>query len=263
MAKVKRSNPPLSIPEIRVNAGIERWYVKQLTKIVLEMKADVQAELIKGFRREAKLAMDGITDYVAHAIEFIAHRWGKKLDTLSPEISKEFVRRTVANYDNIMKTHLRNAGFTVRFQMTQFQRDSLQAVIENNVGLIKSISSQYLEKVQGDVWRCVTTGYNLKDLTDNLEQGYGITRRRAANIARDQSNKAHATIELARRKELGITKAIWMHSHAGKKPRPSHVAANNKVFDVEKGMYLDGEWIQPGQLPNCRCTSRSVIEGLD
>lgn len=263
MAKIKRSKPPLTIPDISVNAGIERWYINQLTNLVKEMKSDIQSELIKGFRREVKIAQDGITDYAAHAIDLIAYQWGQKLDALAPEISKKFINRTFSNYDSLMKAHLRKAGFTVRFQMTQFQRDALQATIKENVSLIKSISSQYLERVQGDVWRCVASGYDLKSLTDSLADGYGISLRRAENIARDQSFKAHATIERARRKELGITKAIWMHSHAGKKPRPSHVKANGQIFDVDKGMYLDGEWIHPAQLPFCRCTSRSVIEGLD
>ena len=263
MAKVARTKPPLTIPDIRVNSGIEKWYTNQLTRLVKEMKSDIQSELIKGFKREAKIAQDGITDYLAHAIELIAYQWEQKLDVLAPDIATKLINRTVTNYDSLMKAHMRKAGFTVRFQMTQFQRDALKATIKENVSLIKSISSQYLERVQGDVWRCVSSGYDLKGLTDSLTDGYGISLRRAANIARDQSFKAHATIERARRKELGITKAIWMHSHAGKKPRPSHVKANGQIFDVDKGMYLDGEWIQPAQLPFCRCTSRSVIEGLD
>jgi uncharacterized protein with gpF-like domain len=61
---------------------------------------------------------------------------------------------------------------------------------------------------------------------------------------------------------LGITQAIWQHSHAGKKPRPSHVKADGKTFDIEKGMYLDGKWVQPAEEYNCRCTSRAIIEGF-
>ena len=232
MARVARTKPPLTIPEIRVNSGIEKWYTNQLTRLVKEMKSDIQSELIKGFKREVKIAQDGITDYLSHAIELIPYQWEQKLDSLAEEIVKKFINRTVSNYDNLMKLHMRKAGFTVRFQTTQFQRDALQATIKENVSLIKSISSQYLERVQGDVWRCVINGYDLKGLTESLADGYGISLRRAGNVARDQSFKAHATIERARRKELGITKAIWMHSHAGKKPRPSHVKANGQIFDV-------------------------------
>ena len=64
----------------------------------------------------------------------------------------------------------------------------------------------------------------------------------------------------ARRKELGIKRAIWRHSSAAKEPRQSHVKANGKMFDVDKGMLIDGEYILPGMKINCGCTSRAVIE---
>ncbi|PIT08047.1 phage head morphogenesis protein [Snodgrassella communis] len=209
------------------------------------------------------MAMDGIADWVAHVVDYLASQWERKLDDLAPQLAAQFVKRTVTNYESLMKTHLRKAGFTVQFQITSFQKESLQAVMESNVGLIKSIAAQYLDRVQGQVWQCVTKGYDLSTLSKNLKKDYAITKRRAEFIARDQASKAHAAIERAKRQELGITKAIWLHSHAGKKPRPSHLAANGKEFDVDKGMYLDGEWIQPGELINCRCCSKSIIEGID
>ena len=55
-----------------------------------------------------------------------------------------------------------------------------------------------------------------------------------------------------------------MHSHAGKKPRPSHVRMNGKTYDVKQGMWdsAEGRYVFPGELINCRCTSRSVIPGF-
>lgn len=256
---------PTTLPEIRPNAGIERAYAKALVSLVRQIKSDVDAELVKEFKRQAKqekMAMDGVTDWVAHVVDYLASRWHKKLDDLAPQLAAHFVNRTVSNYDTLMKKHLRKAGFTVRFQVTDFQKEALQAATEVNVGLIKSIGSQYLERVQGQVWKCVTDGYDLAALSKDLSKTYDITKRRAEFIARDQGAKAHAVIEKAKRQELGITKAVWLHSHAGKKPRPSHLAANGKVFDVSKGMYLDGEWVQPGELINCRCCSKSIIDGI-
>lgn len=261
-----RKKKPVTLPEIWPNAGIERKYSNALVSLVREIQADVNQTLVEEFRKQAKqekLAMDGISDWVAHVIDYLSSRWQKKLDDLAPQIASLFVNRTVSNYETLMKTYMRRAGFTVRFQVTSFQRDALQAVIENNVGLIKDIADQYLRHIQGHVWQCVTQGYDLSTLSKNLNKEYGIEKRRAEFIARDQANKAHATIERAKRQELGITKAIWLHSHAGKTPRPSHRAADKKEFDVSKGMYLDGEWVQPGELINCRCGSRSIIEGID
>ena len=68
----------------------------------------------------------------------------------------------------------------------------------------------------------------------------------------------------ARQDELGITEAIWVHSGAGKHPRPTHVAMNGKKYDVNKGMWDPAvkRWIFPGEEINCRCISRSIIPGF-
>jgi uncharacterized protein with gpF-like domain len=92
-----------------------------------------------------------------------------------------------------------------------------------------------------------------------LKALYPKAANRAVLIARDQSNKANGVVIRARRLELGISEAIWMHSHAGKVPRPDHVAANGRRFKVAEGCLISGEYIQPGELINCRCTSRAVL----
>jgi len=88
---------------------------------------------------------------------------------------------------------------------------------------------------------------------------YPVTVKRAGFIARDQSNKLNAATVRARQLDLGLTQGKWMHSHAGHKPRPSHLAADGKTFELAKGMFLDGEWVLPGEKPNCRCSWRIVI----
>jgi SPP1 gp7 family putative phage head morphogenesis protein len=111
--------------------------------------------------------------------------------------------------------------------------------------------------------RSVARGRDLGGMTKEMEERYGITRRRAALISRDQNNKATAIITRVRQRELGITEAIWLHSSAGKHPRPSHVAMNGKRYLIAEGMEDpdEGRKILPGELVNCRCVSRSVIPG--
>ncbi|XVN74528.1 hypothetical protein AAEX37_01965 [Oligella sp. MSHR50489EDL] len=253
------------MPIIPPNLGVERQYSRALVSLVREIQEGIQAELIQEFRRLAKveksnLAMDGITDWVGHVVDYLSSKWLHKLDDLAPQIARAFIHNTSSNFDMVMKRHMRKAGFTVRFQMVD--TNEVRAVFAENVRLIKSIGQQYLGNVETHVWQCVQSGYDLSELSKNLQNDFGVSKRRAQFIARDQAAKAHAEIERARREELGITKAVWQHSHAGKEPRPSHVAANGKEFDVSKGMYLDGKWVLPGQEINCRCTSRAVIEGI-
>jgi uncharacterized protein with gpF-like domain len=53
---------------------------------------------------------------------------------------------------------------------------------------------------------------------------------------------------------LGITEGIWLHSHAGRTPRPTHVAMNGKRYLISKGMWDSAvkKFIWPGEEINCR-----------
>jgi len=110
--------------------------------------------------------------------------------------------------------------------------------------------------------RSVQTGRDLGTLAQELETRYGTTKRRAAFIAQSQNNIATATMIRTRQAELGITQAVWLHSAGGRVPRPEHVAASGKTYDVAKGMFLEGKWTWPGVEPRCRCVSKSVITGF-
>lgn len=109
--------------------------------------------------------------------------------------------------------------------------------------------------------RGFATGRDLSYITDELVKQTGICRRRAATISRDQSNKLSAVVTQARRVELGLFEAEWVHSHGGKTPRASHVKAGKDRlrFDVREGALIDGEHILPGILVNCRCVSKTIL----
>lgn len=197
------------------------------------------------------------------AMHRMSRRWLKAFEKGSEDLSRYFVAKASGATDLQLRQILKKAGFTVEFKTTEGVNNAMQAAIGENVSLIRSIASEHLTQVEGAVMRSMQAGRDLEALSEELRARYGVTKRRAALISRDQSNKMTAVINKARQKELGITQAVWMHSHAGKHPRPSHVAANGKTYDIDKGMYLDGEWVLPGQAINCRCTSKAVIPGFD
>ena len=243
---------PTTLPPIYPNLGIERWYKRELMKLIDEMQAEVKADIMANYKAQSNaVAMDGFSDWLGHSMDYLLGKWTNKLNSLSDQIADLFVTKTVHNYDNQLKKHLRKAGFTVRLQMSPYTEEMLKAAMGENVGLIKSIGVQYLGKVEQSVWASVKGGFDLGTLSKELQQSYGVTKSRAELIARDQGAKANAVIEQARRKELGITKAIWKHSHAGKVPRVSHQKADGKVFDINKGLLIDGEHILPAEKINC------------
>ena len=231
-----------------------------MKKLLAEMRKDVQSLIDSHYPKG--LAQDGFSDGLQAAIRRLFRYWFNRLETLAPDIAGAFLNRSMSHTDKAFQSALRSAGLTVRFTQTEATRRAFDVALSGNVGLIRSIGQQYLSRVEDSVWRSVNAGYNMAQLSKELRKDFGVSERRAAFIARDQTNKAKAAIEKARRQELGITEAIWMHSHAGKEPRPSHVAANGKRFDVSKGMYLDGKWVQPGEEINC-FPGDSVIQHFD
>jgi SPP1 gp7 family putative phage head morphogenesis protein len=176
-------------------------------------------------------------------------------------VAESFVKNQFRGTDAAMRMALRDAGWSVEFTMTPAMRDAFEASLAENVGLIKSIPSQYLQEIEGIVMRNYAAGRDLKSMAAEIRTRYHVAANRAVLISRDQSNKANAVVQRARQQELGITEAIWMHSHGGKTPRPTHVAMNGKRYQVSKGMYdtAVNKWVFPGEEINCRCTGRSVL----
>ena len=212
----------------------------------------------------AAVAMDASPAvFMRDAMRKLARRWAKRFDEIAQKLADRFSTDAMKNTDVSLSSALKDAGFTVQFKMTSQMNNALQSTIAENVGLIRSIPEKYFTEVEGMVMRSVARGRDLSHLTDELQTRYGITRRRAATIARDQNNKATSVMQAARQQSLGITQGIWRHSHAGKEPRPSHVKADGKVFDLDKGMLLDGKWVMPGEEINCRCTWSPLIPGIN
>lgn len=257
---------PLTLPPIHPNAGLQRLYQRQLEKIIDRMHKSVSywLKVVYNTHRPEMAQDESPTVILTKVMKRLAKRWEKNFDDYSDKLARYFSTSVKDRVDGTLKNLLKKSGYAVEFKLTPQANDVLQATIQQNVSLIKSIASRHFEEIEGLVLRSVTTGRDLKTLTDELQHRYQVTRRRAAFIARDQNNKATAVITRVRQEGLGITEALWKHSHAGKVPRPEHVKFNNQKYDISKGMWseVDQEWIWPGTAINCRCGSRSIIPGL-
>ena len=265
MRRDRDSNEKVLRP-VRPNAGVEAAFRRRLLDEIEAMGQSVEYWLGAAYKAHPpRMALDAIpANELRDAMEKLSRQWSYRFDELASWLADHFSNDAMDRSDHALYSALRRAGFTVRFKMTAAMRDVLQATIHESVSLIRSIPQRYLSQVQGMVMRSVQTGRDLAQLSDSLRSELGVTKRRAALIARDQNNKATAAMTRARQAELGISEAVWQHSHAGKRPRPTHVRMNGKRYDVSVGMYdpAEGRHVLPGELINCRCTSRSVIPGL-
>lgn len=262
------------LPPHHANAGLEVAYRKLLDRLIDAMQRDIVRRITRTWKEKPpELAQDDDAPPGSPAMrlrremEKLGDLWQSRFDEAASELAKYFATKAAERSDVALKAILRKSGFSVKFTMSRAANDAYQATIGENVGLIKSIASQHLTQVQGSVMRSVQAGGDLGTLAKELQQHYGVTKRRAALIARDQNRKANATITRVRQQELGITQAMWMHSAGGKVPRPTHVKAwrDRTVYNVAEGWFDPdvGRKIFPGELINCRCVSRSIIPGFE
>lgn len=274
MKVVAPTKKPIQLKPVRPNAGLTAAYRKNVDGELAKMQADVLRTLSLIYEDDPpELAADeSPAAALRQAIEMLKRRWRDRFDDLAQTWSRKFTADATIHADRSLSRALREAGFTVKFRMTAAAQDVFTATVAEQVNLIRSIPEQCLTQVQSLVTESVQTGRDIGFLAKAVQEQFGVSKRRAATIARDQNAKATATIARVRQQELGVTTARWLHSAGGHHPRPEHVAfskgthhgANHGPFyEVAKGAYLEGKWVWPGSEINCRCVAVSVIPGLD
>lgn len=126
--------------------------------------------------------------------------------------------------------------------------------VAQNVGLIKSIPTQMLEKVQVIVRQGVMQGTAPSEIAKQIQELTGVTSKRAKLIARDQTGKANAALSESRITSLGINEYYWETSH-DERVRPAHAESQGDLLNFETGNPKDQN-LNPGQPIQCRCWAR-------
>lgn len=256
-------NPPDTV-EAKLNA--------ELRKLVDRMSTATETALRRLYRstaaREAGLAMDAsFASMAARLVKELTKRFTAlfvdKAGGLAEAWAHGISRQSAVGLQGSLKKA--SGGVTLRTDVVSGAvADVVKASIKQNVALIRSIPREYFLEIEGEVMRSIQSGRGMADLQPFLEKRYGLTKKRAALIARDQTSKATAAINRARMQGLGVKKFKWLHSGGGKEPRPLHKnVLNGNVYSMDDPPVIDdrtGERGFPGQLINCRCRMVPVIE---
>lgn len=265
------------------NAQTEADYRRQLAKAIANMTASYEWWIGAKYKRalasneaagrlpEPELAEDAKgpardADDLFGELNRLRHYWADYFETLAKKLAEQATWQWYRDNTNAWQGKLRRAGFDIKMDLTASQKLILKAKVPENVALIRSIQQDYHKDIEGIVSRNFLKGRDLAPMAEQIKARGGVTTRRAALIARDQSNKATAQMNGARQKELGLVWAVWLHSSAGKEPREKHVRAGREqwVFNTQEGIdFNDGfGHVLPGEAINCKCHSRTIIPAL-
>ena len=133
-------------------------------------------------------------------------------------------------------------------------RQTLETVIERNVGLVRNVSEQARGRIADAVFRGLTQRKPAVDVARELREAVAMSRRRSLNIASDQASKLAGALDQERRREVGIAEWKWVSS--GKLHfRPEHAARDGNIYSDD-----DPPSDMPGELINCGCSSAAYLD---
>lgn len=264
VAPVFRGDP------LQYNAAAAVRYVAALSSLVAQMTAQTNREILRLFKTDAASAHFGEDATIASQSRILmtslADRFNDLFAKKAKPLSESMVSDASKNGTRALHSSLQklSGGMSLKTSLGSSSLSNItKAAVTENVSLIKSIASEYLQKVEGAVMRSITTGNGLQDLVPALEDYEGQTHRRAKNIALDQTRKAYNSINKGRMQALGVKKFMWHHSGGGAHPREEHVQMDGEVYSFDRLPVIDrrtGERGIPGQAPNCRCTMSPVFD---
>jgi len=251
--------------DISKSTGIA--YNAALQRMVKMIKADIDAELLPVIKSTASEYTRDASyfDRISAVIDRIRLKWSSDVfKALADQVATQFIRNANTVNRERFNRSMKSVGMDVYGDSPELAT-YLDVAVSDNVLLIKSIPSQYLDQVQSIVAANMRAGNRPSAIVSALVNQFGITQRRAAFIARDQTAKANADLAERRQRNVGFDYFQWLDSD-DERVRQRHKELAEKVTEYGLGIYRwddpplsdNGEPITPGRDFGCRCTARPV-----
>lgn len=201
-------------------------------------------------------------------------KWLALLKIASTKQVAKFVTSMIVSTSNAQRKSLLSAHFNKGFLKERWSVpivkrqyvapetfNLVQSAIQENVDLITKISANDVNRISDVLIKGLSEGKTETALKQELAQTEGFDNKRIEYVVRDQSNKLNQAVQTANAKSLGVKEAIWIHVPGKYTSRKTHIAMNNKRFDIDKGLYDDdvGDYVKPAQLPYCNCIMRLIF----
>lgn len=251
-------------------AGVAVRYADALSKLTREMTQTVHREIMALFKTDHAAAHFGQDATISSQSRILINNLRARFEDLFAKKARPLAEQMATSAETASGTALHSSlqklsgGMSIKTHVTNpVLQNIYKASVTENVSLIKSIASEYLQKVEGAVMRSITTGNGLQDLVPAIEQYDGQTHRRAVNIALDQTRKVYNSVNKGRMQSIGIKKFQWHHSGGGAHPREDHIEMDGNIYSFDELPVIDqrtGERGIPGQAPNCKCTMSPVFD---
>ena len=157
---------------------------------------------------------------------------------------------------------LKRKGLDVPPDLTEQTRKDIADQYTFNLDLfIKNFAEQRIPVLRQKVQEIVFEGCRTDKLAKVLQAEFGVSRRKAAFLAEQETSILVAKYRESRYKRIGSRRYIWVTGKDGR-VRPDHAALHGKEFFWDQPPITNratGARNNPGEEFGCRCRARPVL----
>jgi SPP1 gp7 family putative phage head morphogenesis protein len=202
-------------------------------------------------------------------------RLGILFDSIQKELDSAFglydLKRNlnkIANLDHKLtiaewkKTVSKTLGINILddYYSGEYYQRMLEQWVSANVDLIKTVPKDSLGSLKEKVYSDYMNGRSTTNIVKELQRQYGMDKRHAQLIARDQTAKLNSNITQSQQRDAGVNKYKWSTVGDGR-VRDSHDALDGEIFSWDDPPETDdGRRCHPGEDYQCRCCAIPVFD---
>ena len=156
-------------------------------------------------------------------------------------------------------------GITVAPKLTKDERNTIAKAYTKNLDkYIKDFSEKEIVELRSKIEKNVLEGGRYESMVDIIEKSYGVSKRKAKFLARQETGLMMSEFKKVRYLDAGVKEYIWTCAAGSPKHpvRPMHKALDGKKFSWNNPPITDekGNRNNPGEDFNCRCYAIPVVK---
>lgn len=239
--------------------NVEKSYANTIAKYIDEMES---AALLVVKKEIAPLLNESLNDSIRMDVSF--ENMKKILLKLNVFFRGIFSEKTafaesnkfINSINTVNKANVTRQVVVRGIELTKSEpwiKSFMMAKTQENASYMSTIPDEFYNKIAQSVYRTVSSGGNLTEITEDIVKFGQTSRERAAFIARDQTGSILGQMTAERHQKAGILAFRWSDS-GDNRVRPTHKKRNGKIY-----FYADKPLL-PGEDYGCRCVAEPVDE---